>query len=65
MTKQEIEQAIENGESVIYELYIGEEKLQDKILLYEGVMLFYTWDLTEDNFYKAYDECVRLFKGEE
>ena len=24
-----------------------------------------TWDLTEANFYKAYDECVRLFKGEE
>lgn len=22
------------------------------------------WDLTEVNFYKAYDECVRLFKGE-
>ena len=24
-----------------------------------------SWDLTEANFYKAYDECVRLFKGEE
>ena len=24
-----------------------------------------TWDLTEENFYKAYDECVRLFKGGE
>ncbi len=24
-----------------------------------------SWDLTEENFYKAYDECVRLFKGEE
>lgn len=23
------------------------------------------WDLTEANFYKAYDEAVRLFKGEE
>ena len=23
------------------------------------------WDLTEENFYKAYDECVRLFKGDE
>ena len=22
------------------------------------------WDFTEENFYKAYDECVRLFKGE-
>lgn len=25
----------------------------------------FVWDLTEANFYKAYDECVRLFKGEE
>ena len=24
-----------------------------------------TWDLTEANFYKAYDECVRLFRGGE
>lgn len=23
------------------------------------------WDLTEENFYKAYDECVRLFRGGE
>ena len=23
-----------------------------------------TWDLTEENFYKAYDECVKLFKQE-
>lgn len=22
-----------------------------------------SWDLTEENFYKAYDECVRLFKS--
>ena len=22
-----------------------------------------TWDLTEENFYKAYDECITLFKG--
>ena len=24
-----------------------------------------SWELTEANFYKAYDECVRLFKGGE
>ena len=24
-----------------------------------------TWGLTEANFYKAYDECVRLFRSEE
>ena len=24
-----------------------------------------SWELTEQNFYKAYDECVKLFRGEE
>ena len=24
-----------------------------------------SWKATEENFYKAYDECVRLFRGEE
>lgn len=24
-----------------------------------------TWNLTEEDFYKAYDECVRLFRGGE
>ena len=24
-----------------------------------------SWELTEENFYKAYDECVRLFRGME
>ena len=24
-----------------------------------------SWELTEENFYKAYDECVRMFRGEE
>lgn len=24
-----------------------------------------SWELTEENFYKAYDECVRLFRGVE
>ena len=24
-----------------------------------------SWELTEENFYKAYDECVRLFRREE
>ena len=23
-----------------------------------------SWELTEENFYNAYDECVRLFRGE-
>ena len=36
----------------------------NKIKLMVFFMASKTWDLTEENFYKAYDECVRLFKGE-
>lgn len=35
----------------------------NKIKLMVFFMVSKTWDLTEANFYKAYDECVRLFKG--
>ena len=41
--------------------YIGEdlcEQIRDKFPVSLG-------EATEPNFYKAYDECVRLFKGEE
>ncbi len=39
---------------------------------YDTIILFiincneilFSYDLTEENFYKAYDECVRLFRGE-
>ena len=37
----------------------------NKIKLMVFFMVSKTWDLTEANFYKAYDECVRLFRGEE
>ena len=37
----------------------------NKIKLMVFFMVSKTWDLTEENFYKAYDECVRLFKGKE
>lgn len=33
------------------------------ILAIRGKSLYNYWDLTEANFYKAYDECVRLFRG--
>lgn len=36
----------------------------NKIKLMVFFMVSKTWDLTEANFYKAYDECVKLFKGE-
>lgn len=40
---------------------------------YDTIILFiincneilFSYNLTEEDFYKAYDECVRLFKGEE
>ena len=34
----------------------------NKIKLMVFFMVSKTWDLTEENFYKAYDECVRLFR---
>ena len=37
---------------------------ENKIKLMVFFMISKTWDLTEENFYKAYDECVRLFRGE-
>ena len=36
----------------------------NKIKLMVFFMVSKTWDLTEENFYKAYDECVKLFKQE-
>lgn len=41
---------------------------KDCIVLYDKngtVSIDEEWEATEANFYKAYDECVRLFKGEE
>ena len=35
----------------------------NKIKLMVFFMVSKTWNLTEANFYKAYDECVRLFMG--
>ena len=41
----------------------------DKIDLFDTDGVFWeiveSWQLTEENFYKAYDECVRRFRGEE
>ena len=41
---------------------------EDFIVLYDKngtISIDEEWELTEENFYKAYDECVRLFRGEE
>ena len=35
------------------------------LIIFDSGKEIKTWDLTEENFYKAYDECVRLFRGEE
>ena len=35
------------------------------ILAIRGKSSYNYWYLTEENFYKAYDECVRLFREEE
>ena len=39
---------------------------EDFIVLYDKngtISVDEEWEATEENFYKAYDECVRLFKG--
>ena len=41
---------------------------KDFIVLYDKngtISIDEEWEATEENFYKAYDECVRLFKGDE
>lgn len=54
--------------SLLYRMRI--EQFDDKYLIFlehyfmESFNVSRVWDLTETNFYKAYDECVRLFKGE-
>lgn len=45
-------------------LYINTSKTSESIHLNNRFEKLNDWDLTEANFYKAYDECVRLFRGE-
>ena len=45
-------------------LYINTSKTSESIHLNNRFEKLNDWELTEQNFYKAYDECVRLFKGE-
>ena len=45
-----------------YDLLISDDML---LLRQEDTFNNFRGDATEENFYKAYDECVRLFKGEE
>lgn len=60
--EKEIEFTDKNG--VLTWLYIIKNKTPN-IQLENRFEKLKMWDLTEANFYKAYDECVRLFKGEE
>ena len=49
-----------DNKGIDFVLCITDNKIKLKVFF----MVSKTWDLTEENFYKAYDECVRLFKGE-
>lgn len=59
-----------NGKNITFKAKNGHEFLlkakQESIYLWwlETNNIWASWNLTEENFYKAYDECVRLFKGE-
>lgn len=60
-----------DGKDITFKAKNGHEFLlktkQESIYLWwlETNNIWATWDLTEENFYKAYDECARLFKGGE
>lgn len=62
LEKQEIEFMDNTG--ILTWLYIVKNKTKSLCLdnRFEKLKI---WDLTEENFYKAYDECVRLFRGKE
>ncbi len=49
-----------DNKGIDFVLCITDNKIKLKVFF----MVSKTWDLTEENFYKAYDECVRLFKEE-
>ena len=54
-----------NGEKCKLEGYTNDEKQSGFIdVVVNGTGSHVDYDYTEENFYKAYDECVRLFKGE-
>ena len=50
-----------DNKGIDFVLCITDNKIKLKVFF----MVSKTWELTEENFYKAYDECVRLFKGKE
>ena len=58
------------GKNITFKAKDGHEFLlkakQESIYIWwlETNNIWASWDLTEENFYKAYDECVRLFRGE-
>lgn len=60
-----------SGKDITFKAKNGHEFLlkakQESIYLWwlETNNIWASWELTEENFYKAYDECVRLFKEEE
>lgn len=54
-----------NGERCKLEGYSNDEKQSGFIdVVVNGTGSQIDYDYTEENFYKAYDECVRLFRGE-
>ena len=55
-----------NGERCKLEGYQSDDTQGGLIdVVVNGTGSHIDYDYTEQNFYKAYDECVRLFKGEE
>ena len=63
LEKKDIRFYTKDGDEV--RLYITDDGNKIYVMEFKPYGYLGKWNATEANFYKAYDECVRLFKGEE
>ena len=63
LKKKDIRFYTKDGDEV--RLYITDDGNKIYVIEFKPYGYLGKWKATEANFYKAYDECVRLFKGEE
>ena len=63
LKKKDIRFYTKDGDEV--RLYITDDGNKIYVIEFKPYGYLGKWNATEANFYKAYDECVRLFRGEE
>ena len=62
LEKKDIRFYTKDGDEV--RLYITDDGNKIYVIEFKPYGYLGKWNATEQNFYKAYDECVRLFRGE-